>query len=1066
MNCSTFVRKNDVSSGCASKLLRAACALCLFLFGGLLYAQNAQLSGVVQDSSKASIPHATIDIDNASTHVRWQAKSNAEGFYLLPALQPGVYQLTVQAPGFEQQVIQNLKLEVAAKVSLGLTLKVGSENQTVTVDGGGLQMNTVDASVSTVVDQKFVQNLPLNGRSFQSLLALVPGVSAVPSSGVGYGGEMTVNGQRTEANYFTVDGVSANTGAGLSTPGYGAGYSGSVAGETALGTTQSIVPIDALQEFRATTSTYSAEYGRSPGGQFSFNTRSGTNQWHGSVYDYFRNDALDANSWFNNFNHLSRTAERQNDFGGTFHGPIVIPGLYDGHDRSFFFFAYEGLRLQSPQPAVTSEVPSIALRQSAASDTLKQLLNAFPLPTINDRTDGLAHATLAYSLPSTLDNVSLRLDHHFNDRFSIFGRFSTTPSSTQSRASASSGNLAQLTTSQINIKNFTLGATNVFSSRFANEARFGMTWNDSQSTPRIDNFGGATPLDATSLNMPGVGATDWVFMYLWDLYPAVRFQPQKNSQRQFNIVDWMAFTAGRHSLKWGVDYRNTLTAFPLAKTYESVGFANAAAVANATIPSVSVYSAGITAKPEFHNLGLYVEDEWKATSRLNASLGLRWDLNPAPADAGGNQPYALTSTDMATVKLDQRGAPLWKTTYNNFAPRIGLAYQASQAPGREVVLRAGYGLFYDIGSNVAAEGYWYAAGITSLTSFTNTSFPLTQTQLDGIAPASTKTPYTQLMYGYDPNLKLPRTQQWNVALEEAFSSRQNLTITYVGSAGSKLTTQKQYYPSKYGNANYASNAYVFLTSNGASANYNALQVQFQRQISHGLQALLSYTWAHSIDDASSNFQIYNQLRASSDSDIAHNFQAAITYELPTHYDSRLKKAAFGGWALDSRTFARTALPVNVVSNFALLDSTGLMSQFHPNRVHGQPLYVADPTAPNHRAINFSAFSVAYASDGKTAVEGDAGRNSARAFGAVQTDLALRREFAFSERAGLQFRVEAFNLLNHPIFGAVYNQLSSGATGPVRFGIAQNLLSSSLGGLNALYQSGGPRSLQLALKLHF
>lgn len=335
MTCFVCARKNEVPCF-VLKLLRIICIVIVSLSGITAFAQNAQLSGLVRDSSNASIPNANIEIENTSTHVKGQSKSNSEGLYLLPSLQPGTYKLTVKAPGFDQQVFQNLKLEVAGKVSLEVTLKVGSENQTITVDGSGLQMNTIDASVSTVVDQKFVENMPLNGRSFQSLLTMVPGVTAVPSNGVGYGGEMTVNGQRTEANYFTVDGVSANTGAGLSTPGYGAGYSGSVAGETALGTTQSIVPIDALQEFRATTSTYSAEYGRSPGGQFSFSTRSGTNHWHASVYDYFRNDALDANSWFNNFNHLKRTAERQNDFGGSLHGPIVIPGLYNGHDRSFF----------------------------------------------------------------------------------------------------------------------------------------------------------------------------------------------------------------------------------------------------------------------------------------------------------------------------------------------------------------------------------------------------------------------------------------------------------------------------------------------------------------------------------------------------------------------------------------------------------------------------------------------------------------------------------------------------------------------------------------------------------
>ncbi len=247
-------------------------------------------------------------------------------------------------------------MDVGGRLLRNVTLRVGSEQQTVQVDGSGETLNTTDATVSTVINRQFVENLPLNGRSFQALITLAPGTEVVPSSGVGSSGEISVNGQRTEANYYTIDGVSANTGATVNTVSGtpGAGFSGSTPQESALGTTQSLVSIDALEQFRTSTSTYAAEYGRTPGGQFNFITRSGTNRWHGEAFDYLRNDALDARDTFD----TTKLPERQNDFGGTLGGYLRIPGLYNGRNRTFFVFSYEGLRLANPVASQLYEVPS------------------------------------------------------------------------------------------------------------------------------------------------------------------------------------------------------------------------------------------------------------------------------------------------------------------------------------------------------------------------------------------------------------------------------------------------------------------------------------------------------------------------------------------------------------------------------------------------------------------------------------------------------------------------------------------------------------------------------------
>jgi len=292
-----------------SMVLGLVCSLTPALWG-----QQAQISGVVTDPSGAAVANATIELTNSHTKARWEVRTNAEGIYVAAALPPGEYRIAASAQGFERRVVENVRLEVGARIAVNLPLKLGSEAQAITVEAAPAQLNTVDAALGTVVDQGFVRNMPLNGRSFQSLLTLIPGVSVIPSSGSGSSGQVAVNGMRSESNYFMVDGVSANVGVNTNSPGRGAGYSGSLPNGTALGTTQSLIAMDALQEFRGNTSTYSAEYGRVPGGQFSFTTRSGTNDFHGSLFNYFRNDALDANSFFNNRAGIDRVKMRQNDY--------------------------------------------------------------------------------------------------------------------------------------------------------------------------------------------------------------------------------------------------------------------------------------------------------------------------------------------------------------------------------------------------------------------------------------------------------------------------------------------------------------------------------------------------------------------------------------------------------------------------------------------------------------------------------------------------------------------------------------------------------------------------------
>src|SRR3989441_673108 len=320
----------------------------------------AAVTGLVTDPAGRSVPGVTILITNLSTNVASRTVTNDQGIYRVPSLQPGIYRITLAKDGFKSVVKSGIELHVQDVASINFELQIGSVNETVTVEAGASMVNTTDPSVSTVVDQTYIKNMPLNGRSFQDLILLTPGiVTNSPQSFPAFGltGEFSVNGQRTESNYYTVDGVSANVGASAGAVYVqGAGPSGSLAASTALGTTQALVSVDALQEFRVQSSTYSAEYGRNPGGQFAFETKSGANQWHGTLYDYLRNDYFDANDWFNDYFRsvdptLTKPALRQNDFGGTLGGPVRIPHLYNGKDKTFFFVSYEGLRLIQPQAA-------------------------------------------------------------------------------------------------------------------------------------------------------------------------------------------------------------------------------------------------------------------------------------------------------------------------------------------------------------------------------------------------------------------------------------------------------------------------------------------------------------------------------------------------------------------------------------------------------------------------------------------------------------------------------------------------------------------------------------------
>lgn len=1010
---------------------------------------NGTISGLVLDPSGRAITGADVLIVNDATGVRYPGTTNGEGIYAIPNLPPGPYRIQVSKIGFKTLIKPDVVLNVQSAVAINFTLPVGAVSETVTVEGGAPLVNTQDASVSTVVDRRFVENMPLNGRSFQALITLTPGVVLTPTSGSEQG-QFSVNGQRADANYLTVDGVSANISAGGGS-GLRQAAAGTVPGFNSVGGTNSLVSVDAMQEFRVQTSSFAPEYGRTPGGQISIVTRSGTNQFHGTLFDYLRNDVLDANDWFGDHNGLPKPEARQNDFGGVFGGPIV-------ENKTFFFFSYEGLRLRQPRTQATI-VPSLASR-SAATPGMQPFLNAYPVPNGNDLDNDLAEFNASYSLPSSLDAYSVRVDHTVNSRIAVFARYNYSPSQTSLR-----GPLAELNNTldtEIRTHTLTVGSTQSMRNNIHNELRVNYSNLKTTSIFHLDDFGGAVPLADSVLFPAGFSSANGVFGLSIDGPGGFDIGRNGiNEQRQLNLVDNLYVTAGSHQLKFGTDYR-WLAPFTSPFAYlQSALFSDMSGAISGT-PLATLVQAERGASLLARNFSFYAQDTWKITPRLNLTYGIRWEINPS--FKGKNSDSELLTVhglnDPATMTLAPRGTPLYKTTYGNLAPRVGLSYQVTNKSAWETVVRGGFGVFYDLGyGSLASQANEFPFTAENLLF---DPFPLTPAQAAPPAITGT-TPVTGNFHVSDPHLMLPRTYQWNVALEQVLGSSQTVSATYIGTVGRELLRQDTI---AFPNPDFAT---VFVTRNAATSDYHALQLKFQRRLSRGLEALASYTWSHSIDIASNDSGPFNTPlflgarldRGNSDFDVRNTLTLAASYDLPSS-KKRVISRIFGDWAIDTLLTVRSATPVTALGPFFL--AGGSIFNARPDVVPGVPLYLHGAQYPGGKAFNGDAFT-----DPAPGQQGDLGRNVLRGFGAWQQDLGVRRQFRIKERVILQFRAEFFNVFNHPNFANPVASLSSPFLGQSTQTLANGLTSTQAGfngGLNPLYQFGGARSGQVALKLQF
>lgn len=1027
----------------------AVCAIALLVplhaFG---QTATATLSGTVLDESGAVIRGASLTLVNFDTVVERKTTANNNGAFTFPFLPPGRYTLTAQHSGFALGQLKDVVLNVGDDVTLQLTLRVERVTTAVSVVGeSGLRSQS--GAIATIVDRRFVENQPLNGRTFQTLIGLAPGV-VFTSAGVTTLGQFSVNGQRANANYFAIDGVSANFGSSTATSPYETS-GGAVPSLSVQGGTNALSSIDAVQEFQIQTSTYAPEFGRQPGAQISIVTRSGTNDFHSSAFEYFRNDAMDAADWFANRNGLPKAALRQNDFGGVIGGPIR-------RNRTFFFGSYEGLRLRQPVVSSPEQVPSLAARQ-AATGVVRAIVNAFPAPTGAPGTDpNTATFVGSFSNPSTLDSSGVRLDYTLNGSMTLFGRYQHAPS--EARVRANFGSASSVAITEQETQSVTVGTTIVLSPRLMGDVRVNYGRSRARVANIVDDFGGAM-VPSESTFFPSFTSAESGLSLLAIGPNTLRLGvSQENRQRQVNVVSALSYARGTHALKFGADYRRLTPIADQGAYTRLLNFTNVTQALAEQLSLVLVARADVDLYPIYTNLSLFAQDTWRATSALTLTYGLRYEINPAPDEANGNLPLTVTGLDNhASLQLAPQGTPFYETTLRNVAPRVGVTYALS--PERGTMLRAGAGIYYDLGyaftgAALAPSSFPYGNTVTRSNVMLSTPF------VSEPAPTAVVQAPFPALFAYEPDYQLPYTVQYNIGVEQRVGATGTLSASYVAAAGRRL-----------GRAEAVLNPHPSFTRlnvvrNEGTSDYRALQVQFQRRYSRGLQTLAAYTWSEALDNVSeesiSNYQAalarYDPAldRGPANFDVRHSVTGAVSYDIPSQ-SSRAARAILNGFGIDAMFRARSALPVNVVLGSDAL-GVGTATVARPDLVPGAALYLDDSSVAGGRRINRAAFATPPAGQ-----QGTLGRNALRGFAFAQTDLSIRRRFALPARAAVQVRMDVFNVFNWPNFANPEGRLNN-----ANFGVSTQMLGRSLGaggvGLSPLYQVGGPRSTQLSFKVEF
>jgi hypothetical protein len=1073
------------------------------------------IEGLVLDSSGAGIVNAAVTVTNTATGIGRTVMSDSVGRYVVNNLNPGPYALHAQAPGFSRVELSDVTLEVQQDERLDLRMKTGQATETVNVEASSTMTDTETSSVGTVIDNKKIIELPLANRQFYSLALLSPAAAQpAQTSTLGFRGGFNVAGSDETNNTFIVNGTYDND----------------------MGTLQpSFRPsVEAIQEFKLLTGNYSAEYGRTAGGQILIVTKSGTNTFHGGIYEFIRNQVTDAKPFFTAVGGVN-PAFKQNTFGGIIGGPIV-------KDKTFFFFAYEGQRIRQQITALgTVPTPAMLAGYFAIGTTLYdpltgvavplstnplypgtsgyqdlsqlsggQWTNAsaqlgraistyYPAPTIAT-TLGTAPSN-NYSFSETrqesMNEFSSRVDHKFNDKNSLIGTYNyfKDPSFEPSNSICGSyviplfGCYANQLSTQTN-----LSYTHIFTPQTLNEVRIGFT---RLAQPRIAQGDTAITnppvvpgafLDPTVPENAGVpntqvsGGFSTIGSYVTD--------PQERWDNHWDFINVFTYNHGKHTFKAGIDYFQVLTSefYVLYGTgsfsYNSSSIQGVNKVGGAwdhlgtTGNSFSDLLVGVPytstrnpTAPRIH-LGytsnhLFVMDDWNVTPNFTFNFGMRWEL-----DVPVYERYNIASKFNATTGLVDVAGPntfhhFYKYDYNNFAPRIGFAWQPLGNP--KTVVKMAYGVFYnapniynEFQSEPAQQPFRNPQTFTSAgTPAKSTAESITLANaFPAVLAGTASTPV-----GVDPNYATPYMHQWSLGVQRALTKTLLFESTYVGSKGTRLPSSinvNQATPSATpSQANRPYTAYGNITYQRSVNNsqYDSLQNKLQQSFAHGVSYLLAYTYGRSIDVAGGtgsgsnssgspqNWMNMYAERGPSDFNIQQRLAVSPVIELPFGKNHALLNQGLaakivGGFQVSGIIQWQTGRP------FTITDSSSNQSGSYtaadrPNLIPGQNPNAGPKTVA--KWFNTSAFVLQAAG-----TFGNLGRNTVDGPGFTEVDATVARGFHIYERFTGQFRVEGFNLFNHPNFFNPY-------------GAAAQFGSSTFG---TIQQSYNQRELQAALKLNF
>ncbi len=1058
-----------------SRSVAALCgALILNVVGGMYFVAGAQtntatLSGTVTDNKGAVVPDVVITVSNTATGSKRQATTNREGFFTVPLLPPGAYSLRAQREGFSPVEVDTVELPVAGQVALDIGLRVGGIGDTISVIASAPLLQTDTSALAEVVTNKQVDLLPINGRDFRRLTTLLPG--AAPRSQRGSLGSFTVNGQREKANIFLIDGVDNND-SFRNQPSFN---QGGVTGAPAT-----LMPVDALGEFSLQTQG-AAEYGRNSGAIVNIVLKTGTNNFHGTAYDFLRNDNFDARNFFERV----KNEFRNNNFGGVLGGPII-------KNRTFFFGGYEGQREFVFSPSVV-RVPDAAdlaaartanaaagLQENALSTRLLQL---FPQPNLNVTTGN----NYSFAAPNTnnSDNFLVKIDHRFNDSYNLSGRYIFGDGNQVFPLTTGNGSPlpAYQTVVPTRIQLFGVNLSQVLSSRFVNEARLGYNRFVQTFTPLDADF------DPASIGLV-TGAQSLPTITITGVVPlgGPTNVPRGRVSSAYQFVDNLTWTRQSHTFKMGGEYRRAIVnSFNDVLARGRLNFNSLAEfLAGKVAPAGTAVLRGATRRDTFsNNFGLFVQDDWKITARLTLNLGLRYEYLGVFREEGDRLSNFVPTRGL--VRIGEAGLDrLYEPDHNNFAPRLGFAYDLT-GRGR-TILRGGYGWYYDTpsqdyfllqnfqngGPGSPALNPLAGLGVFNLTFPAGATIPYgPNVAIFGAAGGSL--PTTNLsIFAVDLNLRTPYIQNYNLNLQHELRPGTVLQASFVGSRGVKLyrvrdlnqatagpaATRQQRRPF---NALFPQFSFINYLETSASSNYNALQTTFKQRLARGLNLYAAYTWSKSIDDASNGIYSgtrgvsypqdgYNLRaeRAVSSFDLRHRLTVNFTYDvsfLPSLLDA-LPRRLSEGWQLGGIYTGQSGLPI---TPFLSVDASGT------GELNDRPNLVGDPnTGPRRPDEWFNRGAFARPADGAF---GTSARNVIIGPNLHIVDFSVNKLTRVTERVSLQFRAEIFNLFNRANFSLPNVDFNSAA-----FGAISETPDVTAG--NPRLGEGGPRVVQFGLKLVF